>query len=95
MCVHTLEEEVTYVFSVRAQTIDYGPAVKANITTGPQQGSPSAPRDLFLAKTISNIEIKWSNGASGKGPILGYYIQSKRKGTRFSLRMFLINHLVL
>lgn len=78
--VQTLEEQVTYMFSVRAQTIDYGPPVKNNVTTGPQEGSPLQPRELSLAKTMSNVEIKWVNSASGKGPILGYYIQSKRKG---------------
>lgn len=78
--MQTLEEEVTYMFSVRAQTIDYGPPITGNVTTGPQEGSPARPRDLSLAKTMSNIEIKWTNGQSGKGPILGYYIQSKRKG---------------
>lgn len=75
-----MEEEITYMFSVRAQTIDYGPPIKSNVTTGPQEGSPVRPRDLFFATTTSNIEIKWLNGASGKGPILGYYIQSKKKG---------------
>lgn len=71
------------MFSVRAQTIDYGPPITGNVTTGPQEGSPASPRDLSLAKTMSNIEIKWTNGQSGKGPILGYYIQSKRKGKCF------------
>lgn len=79
--VQTLEEEVTYLFSVRAQTFDYGPPVKSNVTTGPQEGSPARLRELSLAKTISNVEIKWVNGASGKGPILGYYIQCRRKGS--------------
>ena len=36
--IHNLEERVTYTFSVRAQTIDYGPAVLGNVTTGPQKG---------------------------------------------------------
>lgn len=81
--VQTLEEEVTYLFSVRAQTIDYGQPIKGNVTTGPQEGSPASPRSLSLAKTMLNIEIKWVNGMSGKGPILGYYIQSKKKGKPF------------
>ncbi|CAG9861808.1 unnamed protein product [Phyllotreta striolata] len=77
--VQSLEEEVTYTFKVKAQTIDWGPAVASNVTTGPQDGSPSTPKELTLVKTLSSIELKWSNGASGKGPILGYYVESRRK----------------
>lgn len=85
--VQTLEEEVTYLVTVRAQTIDYGPAISANVTTGPQDGSPTRPKELVLGKTVSSVDMHWINGASGKGPILGYYIQSKRKG-KFSNLFF-------
>lgn len=78
--IHNLEEEITYTFSVRAQTIDYGPPVIGNVTTGPQSGSPGRPRDLVLSKTISAIKLSWTNSNSGRGPILGYYIESRRKG---------------
>ncbi len=78
--IHNLEEEITYTFSVRAQTIDYGPAVLGNVTTGPQGGSPGRPRDLVLSKTISAIKLAWTNANSGRGPILGYYVESRRKG---------------
>ena len=78
--VHNLEESVTYTVSVRAQTIDYGPPATGNVTTGPQSGSPGRPRDLVLSKTISAVKLGWTNGNSGKGPILGYYIESRRKG---------------
>ncbi|XP_026815472.1 protein sidekick isoform X3 [Rhopalosiphum maidis] len=81
LLVQPLEEEVTYTFSVRAQTIDLGVAIKGNVTTGPQPGSPKSPFDLSLVKTVSSVALKWTNGASGKGPILGYYIQSRRKAT--------------
>ncbi|KAL1140779.1 hypothetical protein AAG570_000709, partial [Ranatra chinensis] len=77
--VQTLEEEVTYLFSVRAETIDYGPAIRGNITTGPQDGSPATPRAFSITKTVSGVDMHWMNSASGKGPILGYYIQSRRK----------------
>ncbi|XP_034123900.1 protein sidekick isoform X7 [Drosophila guanche] len=77
--VQNLEEEVTYTFTVRAQTNDYGPAVSANVTTGPQDGSPVAPRDLTLTKTLSSVEIHWVNGPSGRGPILGYLIEAKKR----------------
>ncbi|XP_075159070.1 sidekick cell adhesion molecule isoform X3 [Haematobia irritans] len=79
LLVQNLEEEVTYTFTVRAQTIDYGPAVSENVTTGPQDGSPVAPRDLILTKTLSNVEMHWLNGPSGRGPILGYYIEAKKR----------------
>lgn len=80
LLVQNLEEEVTYTFTVRAQTIDYGPAVSENVTTGPQEGSPVAPRELILAKTLSSVEMHWVNGPSGRGPILGYYIEAKKRG---------------
>ena len=78
--IHNLEERVAYTFSVRAQTIDYGPSVMGNVTTGPQSGSPGRPRDLELSKTMSSIKLSWTNSNSGRGPILGYYIESRRKG---------------
>ncbi|XP_067641974.1 protein sidekick isoform X2 [Eurosta solidaginis] len=77
--VQNLEEEVTYTFTVRAQTIEYGPAVSENVTTGPQEGSPVAPRDLILTKTLSSVEMHWINGPSGRGPIMGYYIEAKKR----------------
>jgi protein sidekick len=78
--IQTLEEEVTYTFSVRALTIDYGPAVTGNVTTGPQEGSPAKPKDLAMSKSVSSVDMRWANGPSGKGAIVGYYIQSKRTG---------------
>ena len=78
--IQNLEERVTYTFSVRAQTIDYGPPAMGNVTTGPQQGSPGRVIDLQLAKTWSAVRLSWSNGNSGKGPILGYYIETRKKG---------------
>lgn len=88
LLVQNLEEEVTYTFTVRAQTIDYGPATIGNVTTGPQDGSPVALRDLLLAKTVSSVEMHWKNGPSGKGPILGYYIESKKRGKRIERTFF-------
>lgn len=88
--VQNLEEEITYTFTVRAQTIDYGPPISDNVTTGPQEGSPSTLRDLVIQKTISSIEMHWDNGNSGKGPILGYYIESKKRGKHSSNFIFFI-----
>jgi len=77
--IHNLEEEITYTFSVRAQTIDYGPPVIGNVTTGPQEGSPRPIRNLVLSKEKNAILLSWTNSNSGRGPILGYYIESRRK----------------
>ncbi|XP_055523090.1 protein sidekick isoform X5 [Wyeomyia smithii] len=79
LLIQNLEEEVTYTFTVRAQTIDYGPALSGNVTTGPQEGSPVSPRDLLLSKSQASVDMAWSNGPSGKGPILGYYIETKKR----------------
>ncbi|XP_055390625.1 protein sidekick isoform X4 [Condylostylus longicornis] len=79
LIIQSLEEEVTYTFTVRAQTIDYGPAISGNVTTGPQDGSPIAPKELILSKTVSSVEMHWVNGPSGRGPILGYYIECKKR----------------
>lgn len=80
LLVQNLEEEVTYTFTVRAQTIDYGPPTIGNVTTGTQEGSPAGLRDLLLTKTVSSVDLHWKNGPSGKGSILGYYIESKKRG---------------
>ncbi|XP_054008055.1 protein sidekick isoform X4 [Hylaeus anthracinus] len=79
LLIQPLEEEETYTFMVRAQTIDFGPPISGNVTTGPQEGSPIAPSNLAVTKTVSSVELQWLNGASGKGPILGYYIETRRK----------------
>lgn len=81
LMVANLEEEVTYYFSVRASTFDLGPPVTGNVTTGPQEGSPGRPKDLLITRTTSSVSLQWENGPSGKGPILGYYIESRKKGT--------------
>ena len=78
--MHNLEESVTYTVRVRAQTLDYGPAAVGNVTTGPQSGSPDRPKDLILGKTRSHVLLSWTNANSGRAPILGYYIESRRKG---------------
>ena len=57
MYIHNLEERIPYTFSVRAQTIDYGPPAIGNVTTGPQPGSPGRPRDLVLSQV--RIKTPW------------------------------------
>jgi protein sidekick len=88
--VHNLEEKITYTFTVKAQTIGYGTAVSGNVTTGPQAGAPERVSELSLTFTISAVKLSWRNGNSGKSPILGYYIESRRKG-----RDIIINRLRL
>uniref|UniRef100_A0A182RPJ4 Protein sidekick n=1 Tax=Anopheles funestus TaxID=62324 RepID=A0A182RPJ4_ANOFN len=79
LIVQNLEEEVTYTFTVRAQTIEYGSAISGNVTTGPQEGSPGSPRELLLSKSQASVQMRWINGQSGKGPIIGYYIETKKR----------------
>lgn len=90
--VQALEEEVTYTFTVRAQTLDYGPPISSNVTTGPQQGSPATPKELALVKGLSTVELHWVNGHSGKGPILGYYIETRKQGLYILIRLVLIRN---
>jgi len=80
LLIQGLEEEVTYTFIVRSLTFDYGPASTANVTTGPQDGSPLSIRELSLTRTLASVELTWINGAFVKQPILGYYVESQRKG---------------
>ncbi|CAG0892307.1 unnamed protein product [Darwinula stevensoni] len=82
LLVTDLDEEITYTFSVRAYTIGFGPPTEANITTGPQLGSPGPLEDLQVRETLSAFSLHWSNGRSGRGPILGYLIQSMKKDER-------------
>ncbi|MCL4132716.1 UNVERIFIED_CONTAM: hypothetical protein GTU68_036672, partial [Idotea baltica] len=79
LLVQSLKEEVTYKFSVKAETIGYGPQVKANVTTGPQPGSPARPKDVRLSQTVSSVTLHWRNSHPGNGPLLGYYIEAKKK----------------
>ncbi|KAG8182396.1 hypothetical protein JTE90_018287, partial [Oedothorax gibbosus] len=77
LSVHGLAEAVTYTFRVRAETFDYGPESVGNITTGPQEGSPSAPEDVTLKHTHTQLTMGWKNGPQGSSPIIGYLIEYK------------------
>lgn len=90
LLIQSLEEEVTYTFTVRAQTLDYGPPIIGNVTTGPQDGSPVTPKELTIDKTVSSVELHWLNGPSGKGPILGYYVETKKKGKFNYINLFIV-----
>ena len=37
---------------------------------------------MFFFQTLSAIRLSWINGNSGKGPINGYYIESRPKGKK-------------
>lgn len=80
LVIHNLEEEVAYTFTVKAQTVDYGMPAVGNITTGPQDGSPISPRELALNRQTTYVDFHWLNGPSGRAPVLGYLIESKKRG---------------
>lgn len=95
LVIHNLEEEVAYTFTVKAQTVDYGPAAIGNITTGPQDGSPTPPRELSLTKNVAYIDFHWVNGPSGRAPIMGFIIESKKRGEFFSFSFSNVIHFYL
>lgn len=82
LAVGGLEEEVEYRFSVRAVSAGAGAGAAggARARTGPQAGSPAAPRALQLAPEPAALRLRWDNAASGQGPLLGYYFEARRKG---------------
>lgn len=47
-----------------------------------------APKELMLAKGVSSVDMTWINGPSGRGPILGYYIEAKKRGKSWVARVF-------
>ncbi|GFS86545.1 protein sidekick [Nephila pilipes] len=77
LSVHGLAEIVTYTFRVRAETFDYGPESVGNITTGPQEGSPSPPEELMLKSNHITVTLMWKNGPQGASPIIGYLLEFK------------------
>ncbi|XP_053624713.1 protein sidekick isoform X3 [Plodia interpunctella] len=79
LAVGGLEEEVEYRFTVRAVTVSAGGAGEARVRTGPQRGSPAAPRRLRLAPDPAALRLAWLNSASGGGELLGYYIEARKK----------------
>ncbi|CAH0692396.1 unnamed protein product [Chilo suppressalis] len=79
LAVGGLEEEVEYLFSVRAMTIGAGAIGSARVRTGPQAGSPDPPRALILAPDPAALHLRWDNAPSGPGPLLGYYIEARKK----------------
>lgn len=79
LAVGGLEEEVEYRFWVRAVTLGAGVAAVARVRTGPQEGSPRPPSRLLLAPHPAALHLRWTNAPSGGGPLLGYYIEARKK----------------
>ncbi|UYV77068.1 SDK2, partial [Cordylochernes scorpioides] len=79
--VEGLGESVPYSFTVSAETSrGLGPPSMANMTTGPQPGSPGAPQSLALQHGRSAITLVWTNGPSGASPLIGYLVEAQPPG---------------
>uniref|UniRef100_T1JF76 Protein sidekick n=1 Tax=Strigamia maritima TaxID=126957 RepID=T1JF76_STRMM len=78
LVVYNLKEEATYTFHVNAITIDSGPDISANVTTGPQVGSPDPLENIVVLTTISAIILQWTNPTNNKKHITGYLIECKK-----------------
>ncbi len=57
-----------------------GPPATGNLTTGPQEGSPGRQKNLLIARSTSSVNLQLDNGPAGKGPIVDYYTESRKKG---------------
>ncbi|XP_066129570.1 protein sidekick-1 [Saccopteryx bilineata] len=75
--VRDLTKGVTYFFRVQARTIAYGPELRANVTAGPAEGSPGAPRDVSVTKSASELTLQWTEGSAGRAPTTGYVIEAR------------------
>lgn len=75
--VRDLVRGATYMFSVRALTVSYGPAIQANLTAQPLPGSPGSPVDMSVSKTSSGLTLHWAEGDIGSAPISGYVVESR------------------
>ncbi|KAK2817285.1 hypothetical protein Q5P01_025476 [Channa striata] len=75
--VRDLVKGATYMFSVQALTVSYGPPIQANLTAQPVQGSPGSPMEMSITKTSSSLNIHWSEGDIGAAPVTGYVIEAR------------------
>ncbi|KAL8567567.1 hypothetical protein ACOMHN_054381 [Nucella lapillus] len=79
--VPELDKVVTYVFRISANTsIGRGDTQEAEVTTGPQPGSPEAPGQPTVTQQDSSLLLTWEDGAPGASPTYGYLIQSQKPG---------------
>ncbi|XP_078273747.1 protein sidekick-1 isoform X2 [Rhinoraja longicauda] len=75
--VRDLFKGVPYCFHVQAKTCSFGPEIKANVTPGPEEGSPGPPLNPSISETSAAVTIHWARGVPGDGPIKGYVIEAR------------------
>ncbi|XP_069762286.1 protein sidekick-1 isoform X2 [Narcine bancroftii] len=75
--IRDLFKGVPYCFHVQAKTYIFGPEIKANITPGPEEGSPGPPLNPSISETASTVTIHWTQGMPGAGPIKSYAIEAR------------------
>ncbi|XP_078096275.1 protein sidekick-1 [Mustelus asterias] len=75
--VRDLFKGVPYCFHVQAKTYTFGPEIKANVTPGPEEGSPGPPLNPSISETGSTLTIHWTQGLLGAGPLKGYVIEAR------------------
>ncbi|XP_043945033.1 protein sidekick-1 [Protopterus annectens] len=75
--VRDLTKGVTYCFKVQAKTIAFGPELQANVSTGPAEGSPGAPREFSVTKSSSAFTITWKEEEAGNGRTASYTIEAR------------------
>lgn len=74
-----LEENKEYIFRVSANTsIGRGVVREANVSTGPQPGSPAAPSKPIIVQQDRSLLLQWTDGTSGASRTYGYFIQNKK-----------------
>ncbi|XP_067911915.1 protein sidekick-1 isoform X2 [Heterodontus francisci] len=75
--VRDLFKGVPYCFHVQAKTYTFGPEIRANVTPGPEEGSPGPPLSPSISETASTLTIHWTQGLPGAGSIKGYVIETR------------------
>ncbi|XP_048465695.1 protein sidekick-1 [Rhincodon typus] len=75
--VRDLFKGVPYSFCVRARTYTFGPEIRANVTPGPEEGSPGPPLNPSISETASTLTVHWTQGLLGAGPIQSYVIEAR------------------
>ncbi|XP_067858995.1 protein sidekick-1 isoform X2 [Heptranchias perlo] len=75
--VRDLFKGVPYCFHVQAKTYTFGPEIQANVTSGPEEGSPGPPLNPSISETASTLTVHWAQGVLGAGPIKSYVIEAR------------------
>uniref|UniRef100_A0A914R669 Fibronectin type-III domain-containing protein n=1 Tax=Parascaris equorum TaxID=6256 RepID=A0A914R669_PAREQ len=93
LLVNNLDENVTYFFSVRAETLaGYGDEIIGNVTVGPNPGCPEAPSKPYLVPGQISVTLEWEDGQAGASSINGHIIQAKRIARAKVSFIFLLFH---